>query len=116
MLYICLDIFRRIVGIGITILQPIVVFEYHFNLHERDGRTTVWQVETGVNVGYPTVTGNALSEHTNQGMQNTVLGPGGFAMMPSKQPHWFTCTAKEECLMFVSFDRPCDIVWLKANK
>jgi len=51
-----------------------------------------------------------------QGMQDTVLGPGGFAMMPSKQPHWFTCTAKEECLMFVSFDRPYDIVWLKPDK
>ncbi len=51
-----------------------------------------------------------------QGMQDTVLGPGGFAMMPSKQPHWFTCTAKEECLMFVTFDRPYDIVWLKPNK
>lgn len=51
-----------------------------------------------------------------QGMEDTVLGPGGFAMMPSKQPHWFTCTAKEECLMFVSFDRPYDIVWLKPNK
>ena len=51
-----------------------------------------------------------------QGMQDTVLGPGGFAMMPSKRPHWFTCTAKEECLMFVSFDRPYDIVWLKPNK
>ena len=51
-----------------------------------------------------------------QGMPDTVLGPGGFAMMPSKQPHWFTCTAKEECLMFVTFDRPYDIVWLKPNK
>ena len=51
-----------------------------------------------------------------QGMQDTVLGPGGFALMPSKQPHWFTCTAKEECLMFVRFDRPYDIVWLKPNK
>jgi hypothetical protein len=51
-----------------------------------------------------------------QGMQDTVLGPGGFAMMPSKQPHWFTCTAKEECLMFVSFDRPYDIVWLKGQQ
>jgi quercetin dioxygenase-like cupin family protein len=50
-----------------------------------------------------------------QGMQDTVLGPGGFAMMPSKQPHWFTCTAKEECLMFVTFDRAYDIVWLKPN-
>jgi quercetin dioxygenase-like cupin family protein len=51
-----------------------------------------------------------------EGMQDTVLGPGGFAMMPSKQPHWFTCTAKEECLMFVTFDRAYDIVWLKPNK
>ena len=51
-----------------------------------------------------------------QGMQDTVLGPGGFAMMPSKQPHWFTCAGKEECLMFVSFDGPYDIVWLKPNK
>lgn len=51
-----------------------------------------------------------------QGMQDTVLGPGGFAMMPSKQPHWFTCTAKEECLMFVTFDRAYDIVWVKPNK
>jgi quercetin dioxygenase-like cupin family protein len=51
-----------------------------------------------------------------QGMKDTVLGPGGFAMMPSKAPHWFTCTAKEECLMFVTFDRAYDIVWLKPAK
>jgi quercetin dioxygenase-like cupin family protein len=51
-----------------------------------------------------------------EGMQDTVLGPGGFAMMPSKAPHWFTCTAKEECLMFVTFDRAYDIVWLKPSK
>ena len=51
-----------------------------------------------------------------QGMQDTVLGPGGFAMMPSKRPHWFACMATEECLMFVTFDRAYDIVWLKPNK
>src|SRR3977135_3424071 len=51
-----------------------------------------------------------------EAMKDTVLGPGGFAMMPSKQPHWFTCTAKEECLMFVTFDRAYDIVWLKPDK
>jgi quercetin dioxygenase-like cupin family protein len=51
-----------------------------------------------------------------EGMKDTVLGPGGFAMMPSKQPHWFTCLAKEECLIFVTFDRAYDIVWLKPNK
>jgi len=51
-----------------------------------------------------------------EGMKDAVLGPGGFAMMPSKAPHWFTCTAKEECLMFVTFDRAYDIVWLKPTK
>jgi len=51
-----------------------------------------------------------------EGMADTVLGPGGFAMMPSKAPHWFTCTAKAECLMFVTFDRAYDIVWLKPGK
>jgi len=51
-----------------------------------------------------------------EGMADTVLGPGGFAMMPSKRVHWFTCTAKEECLMFVTFDRAYDIVWVKEKK
>ena len=51
-----------------------------------------------------------------EGMGETVLGPGGFAMMPSKQVHWFTCTTKEECVMFVTFDRAYDIVWVKQNK
>ena len=51
-----------------------------------------------------------------EGMAETALGPGGFAMMPSKRVHWFTCTAKEECLMFVTFDRAYDIVWVKQNK
>jgi hypothetical protein len=37
-------------------------------------------------------------------------------MMPSKAPHWFTCAAKEECLMFVTFDRAYDIVWIKPDK
>jgi quercetin dioxygenase-like cupin family protein len=32
-----------------------------------------------------------------EGMPEAILGPGGFAMMPSKQVHWFTCTAKEPC-------------------
>jgi quercetin dioxygenase-like cupin family protein len=34
-----------------------------------------------------------------EGMRDTVLGPGGFAMMPSKQPPWFTCTAKQERML-----------------
>ncbi len=48
-----------------------------------------------------------------EGMSTATLGPGGFAMMPSKRVHWFTCTGKETCLMFVTFDRDYDIVWVK---
>lgn len=51
-----------------------------------------------------------------EGMTDALLGPGGFAMMASKRVHWFTCTAKEECLMFVTFDRAYDIVWVKDKK
>jgi quercetin dioxygenase-like cupin family protein len=50
------------------------------------------------------------------GMAETRLGPGGFAMMPSKAMHWFTCKSKETCLMFVTFDRTYDIVWAKPQK
>lgn len=50
-----------------------------------------------------------------EGMKEAVLGPGGFAMMPSKAVHWFTCTRKAECLMFVTFDRAYDIVWVNKK-
>lgn len=50
------------------------------------------------------------------GMSETVLAPGGFAMMPSKVMHWFTCKSKSPCLMFVTFDRKYDIVWAKPQK
>jgi len=51
-----------------------------------------------------------------EGRPDVSLGPGGFAMMPSKHVHWFTCSAKQDCLMFVTFDRAYDIVWAKGNK
>ena len=53
-----------------------------------------------------------------EGMAETVLGAGGFAMMPGKAVHWFTCTAasKDGCVMFVTFDRTYDIVWVKEKK
>lgn len=50
------------------------------------------------------------------GMSDQVLGPGGFAMMPSKVMHWFTCKSQAPCLMFVTFDRKYDIVWAKTSK
>jgi quercetin dioxygenase-like cupin family protein len=51
-----------------------------------------------------------------EGMAEQTLGPGGFAMMPGKAMHWFTCQSKEACLMFVTFDRTYDIVWAKPQK
>jgi quercetin dioxygenase-like cupin family protein len=50
------------------------------------------------------------------GMAEATLGPGGFAMMPSKAMHWFTCKSKETCLMFVTFDRTYDIVWANPQR
>jgi quercetin dioxygenase-like cupin family protein len=50
------------------------------------------------------------------GMTEATIGPGGFAMMPSKAMHWFTCKSKETCLMFATFDRTYDIVWAKPQK
>jgi len=51
-----------------------------------------------------------------EGMPEKTLGPGGFAMMPSKAVHWFACTGKTECVMFVTFDRRYDIVWVTPRK
>ena len=48
-----------------------------------------------------------------EGVAPRVLQAGGFAMMPSKEKHWFTCQSKEGCLMFVTFDRAYDIFWVK---
>jgi quercetin dioxygenase-like cupin family protein len=47
------------------------------------------------------------------GMPAASLDPGGFAMMPSKVKHRFSCQSKTECVMFVTFDRKYDIVWAK---
>jgi hypothetical protein len=50
------------------------------------------------------------------GMPSTTLGPGGFAMMPSKAKHQFSCESKSGCTLFVTFDRTYDIVWVKTSQ
>jgi quercetin dioxygenase-like cupin family protein len=50
------------------------------------------------------------------GMSDQLLGPAGFALMPSKAMHWFTCKSQSPCLMFATFDRKYDIVWSKPSK
>ena len=49
------------------------------------------------------------------GMPAANLESGGFAMMPSKVKHRFSCESKNECIMFVTFDRKYDIVWVKDS-
>ena len=44
------------------------------------------------------------------------LGVGGFATMPSKAKHRFSCQSKTTCVMFVTFDSKYDIFWVKENK
>jgi quercetin dioxygenase-like cupin family protein len=43
----------------------------------------------------------------------TAVGPGGFAAMPGKMAHRFTCKGKQECLLTVMFDGTYDIFWVK---
>ena len=49
-----------------------------------------------------------------EGMSPTLLESGGFAMMPGKAKHQFSCQSNNECVMIVSFDRPYDIFWAEA--
>ncbi len=58
------------------------------------------------------VSGSAKVEMKDSGSSAT-LGPGGYAMMPSKHVHQFTCTAA--CLAFVSSDAAFDIHYVEAN-
>jgi quercetin dioxygenase-like cupin family protein len=51
-----------------------------------------------------------------EGMPARPLGPAGFAMMPGKVKHRFSCQSKTACVMFVTFDRTYDIFWVKDNK
>jgi len=48
-----------------------------------------------------------------EGMAKMDLGPGGFAMMPGKAKHQFSCESKTPCVMFVLFDQKYDIFWVK---
>jgi hypothetical protein len=43
----------------------------------------------------------------------TLLQAGGFAMMPGRMAHQFTCQGAQACVMFVTFDGAYDIKWGK---
>ena len=48
-----------------------------------------------------------------KGGSRATLGPGGYAMMPGKHVHQFTCTSA--CLAFVNSDGAFDIHYVDAN-
>jgi quercetin dioxygenase-like cupin family protein len=50
-----------------------------------------------------------------QGMDSVTLTAGGFAVMPPKAIHWFSCSGKNPCLMAVTFNQKYDIVWVELN-
>jgi hypothetical protein len=57
------------------------------------------------------VAGEVKAEMTDH--PPTVLGPDGFAAMMGRMEHQFTCQGRDDCLMFVTFDRAYDIKWRK---
>lgn len=57
------------------------------------------------------VSGSAKVEM--KGGASALLGPGGYAMMPSKHVHQFTCVSA--CSAFVNSDAPFDIHYVDAN-
>ena len=57
--------------------------------------------------------GAVMAEMTDH--PSTRLGPGGFAIMPSRMAHQFTCQGNSACLMMVVFDRAYDIYWGKGG-
>jgi anti-sigma factor ChrR (cupin superfamily) len=60
------------------------------------------------------IRGSVLAEM--EGMAPTVLGPGGFAMMPSQMKHEFSCKSNNECIMVASFDRATHTTWVHPNQ
>lgn len=60
------------------------------------------------------VRGNVLTGM--DGMPEKILSPAGFAMMPGKTMHWFTCKSSSPCLMFVTFNAKYDITWANPVK
>ena len=50
-----------------------------------------------------------------KGMRSVTLSAGGFAVMPSKAVHSFSCIAKAPCLMAVTFNQKYDLVWVALN-
>ena len=56
---------------------------------------------------------NGAAKVEMRGGSSAILGPGGYAMMPGKHVHQFTCTSA--CTAFVSSDPAFDIHYVDAD-
>jgi len=74
------------------------------------GCTVPWHWHTPVE-NVMIVSGSAKFEMKNHGA--TTIGPGGYAMMPSKHVHRFTCSSA--CTGFVTSDAAFDIHYVDAG-
>jgi quercetin dioxygenase-like cupin family protein len=83
-----------------------------FILQDPLGCVVPWHYHTA-NEELIVVTGNLLTEMKS--MQPVALGPGGFASMPGKLAHQFSCKSKTGCVLFVKFDAAYDIFWVKQE-
>jgi Cupin domain len=77
------------------------------------GCVVPWHWHTAQQEQLMVVTGQVTAEMT--GHPATLLGPGGFAMMPGRMAHQFTCQGLQACVIFVTFDRAYDIKWGKGG-
>ena len=60
------------------------------------------------------IDGDVLTEM--EGMPAHPLARGGYARMPGKAKHQFSCQSKTDCVMIVTFDAKYDIFWVKDSK
>jgi quercetin dioxygenase-like cupin family protein len=76
------------------------------------GCTIPWHWHT-VTENVMVISGSAKLEMKDDNGHSAVLGPGGYAMMPGKHVHQFTCATA--CSAFVSADGAFDIHYVDAK-
>ncbi|MBV8342966.1 MAG: cupin domain-containing protein [Gammaproteobacteria bacterium] len=80
-----------------------------FILQAPPGCVVPWHYHSAVEQAV-VIRGAVKMEMTGHGA--VTLAAGGFAMMPSRAAHQFSCVGATACLLTVAFDRKYDIFWV----
>ena len=80
-----------------------------FILKAPPGCVVPWHYHSAVEQAV-VIRGAVKMEMTGHGA--VTLAAGGFAMMPSRAVHQFSCVGAAPCLLTVAFDRKYDIFWV----